>query len=158
MPASQLFPSKRDGWVVVLLLFSIAMSLFGIYVVLTSPEPLTSKLFFGVLVGSTMVFVLWLLASTWYEVSDTFLLVRSGPFRYHIALKSISSVTPSRNPLSSPALSLDRLLIRSTQGPGMILVSPADKSGFLNALVLRCPQLRREGDRLIARDEPVPGR
>jgi hypothetical protein len=42
-------------------------------------------------------------------------------------------VEETRNPLSSPALSLDRLKI--TYGNGKrIMISPADKIGFLKAI------------------------
>jgi hypothetical protein len=42
-------------------------------------------------------------------------------------------VVPTRNPLSSPALSLDRLRIEYGQGRA-IMISPADKGPFLRAL------------------------
>ncbi|MFQ5610075.1 MAG: PH domain-containing protein [Woeseiaceae bacterium] len=47
---------------------------------------------------------------------------------------------PTRNPLSSPALSLDRLKI--TYGPKnrKVLVSPADKESFVQALGLELEQ------------------
>jgi hypothetical protein len=59
--------------------------------------------------------------------------VRSGPFRWTIALDDIHAVTPSRDLRSGPALSLDRLRIE--YGPGReILISPRDQSGFLHDL------------------------
>ena len=45
----------------------------------------------------------------------------------------IQDITPSRNILSAPALSLDRLKIRFGKR-AFILVSPEDKDGFLRAV------------------------
>jgi hypothetical protein len=47
------------------------------------------------------------------------------------------------DPLSSPACSLDRLLLR--YGSRRIMISPADKIGFLAELQLRCPRVRQIG-------------
>ena len=53
-------------------------------------------------------------------ITDTDLVVRSGPFHWTIPLRSVRSVVPTRNPLSSPAVSLDRLRIehRDARAPG----------------------------------------
>jgi hypothetical protein len=79
--------------------------------------------------------------------------VRGGPFRWRIPLAAIVSVTPTRNPLSSPACSLDRLRIthRGPRGERGLLVSPASKTGFLDALARRCPELSRTTDGLAPR-------
>jgi hypothetical protein len=58
-------------------------------------------------------FPLWILGSTSYTLTSSHLLVRSGPFRWLIPLDSIQSIMPTRDPLSSPALSIDRLRIES---------------------------------------------
>ncbi len=49
----------------------------------------------------------------------------------------IESVIPSRNLLSSPACSLDRLHVRYPSSRRGVLISPEDESGFLSGLVLR---------------------
>lgn len=77
-------------------------------------------------------------------MGDRELLVRSGPFRWRIAIDGIESIRPSRSPLSSPALSLDRLEI--TYGGGRrLLISPEDREGFLEAIVARSRHLHRAG-------------
>ena len=76
---------------------------------------------------------LWLLCQTHYTFSGSELLIRSGPFSWKIAVADIRSVVPTRNPLASPALSLDRLQIN--YGPGKtLMVSPSDKEGFLASI------------------------
>ena len=57
----------------------------------------------------------------------------AGPFRWKILLDEITSVEETRNPLSSPALSLDRLKICYGNGRH-IMISPADTAGFLKAI------------------------
>ena len=70
--------------------------------------------------------------------------------RSKVPYDKIEGIRPTRNPISSPALSLDRLHIQagSSMGPN---VSPADKIGFLEAVAARAPHLERDGDRLVRR-------
>jgi hypothetical protein len=74
--------------------------------------------------------------STRYTLTESELRIVSGPFRWRIPLQEIRSVTPTRNPLSSPALSLDRLRIEYGNG-NWIMVSPRDKERFLKELQTR---------------------
>ena len=82
---------------------------------------------------------LWVLTSTSYTLTPAELIVRSGPFRWRRPLADITSITPTRNPLSSPALSLDRLRIE-TRGKAALMISPADRAGFLADLEARRAQ------------------
>lgn len=84
--------------------------------------------------------LLWLLADTWYEIRDGELRVRCGPCRWRVPLATIDSVETAP-PLeartqSGPALSLDRMLIRyrNSGGSAELVVSPADRAGFLAAM------------------------
>jgi hypothetical protein len=84
-----------------------------------------------------------------YGLDDTDLLVRFGVCRQRVPLADITEVRPTHNPLSSPALSLDRLHVQ--YGPGFfkaVMISPADREGFLDDLA-RSAGLKREGDRLV---------
>ncbi|MCP4632187.1 MAG: PH domain-containing protein [candidate division Zixibacteria bacterium] len=84
-----------------------------------------------------------------YEISPPDLLIRSGLTKSRITLSSIEVVQPTRNPASSPALSLDRLKIDyKKQGKlAFTLISPEDKNAFMNELVQKTEglQLREEG-------------
>ncbi len=127
------FPSKIDRWILVVLLLALLVqavafgavifegaSTGGLLVIAAS-----TLLLFG-LIGSTLRF-------TYYEVQRDTLKVVCGPFRWRVPIADIESVEPTRNPLSSPALSLDRLKIRYGKRK-VIMVSPADKKGFLKAI------------------------
>jgi hypothetical protein len=148
------FPSKRDAWLVIVLWISTAMLVAGAIVTLASPGSLAARLALAAAMLGAGGFGPWVLQSTGYRVSAVEIAVRSGPFRWQVPLDAIESVVPSRNPLSSPACSLDRLRIGYRDAHGRsraMLLSPADKSGFLAALAARCPGLVLTGDRLLAR-------
>ena len=73
-----------------------------------------------------------------YEIGDGRLVVRAGLTRSAIDLAAIRGVTPSRNPLSAPALSLDRLHVEHGTTFGT-LISPRDRGAFLDDLALLEP-------------------
>jgi hypothetical protein len=77
--------------------------------------------------------VLYVVLGTRYTLTDTELLIQSGPFGWRVPVQQIKRVVPSRNPLSSPAPSLDRLKI-SYNKYDWVLISPRDKAAFLDAL------------------------
>jgi membrane protein YdbS with pleckstrin-like domain len=84
-----------------------------------------------------------------YGITDEEIVVRHGVVRQRIPLAKIREVYPTRSPVSSPALSLDRLHIQF--GDGFFkaaMISPADKDGFLQELA-RKAGLARDGDRLV---------
>ena len=141
---SQWFPSKRDAWLVAILYGTAVLVLVafaGAWPRMGGIERSVSML----LTASTLGFLAWTLYGTGYGFENGCLLARSGPFRFRVELGGIVEVVPSRNPLSSPACSLDRLHVRTAQGRGL-LISPLDKPGFLAALVTAAPHLVVEGD------------
>jgi hypothetical protein len=84
-----------------------------------------------------------------YGMDETDLVIRVGLCRRRIPLAEILEVHPTRNPMSSPALSLDRLHVQF--GPGFfkaVMISPMDRDRFLDDLAKKA-QLKREGDRLV---------
>lgn len=95
---------------------------------------------------------MWVLYGTRYTLTEGKLIVQSGPFRWVIELDSITEVFPTRNPLSSPACSLDRLHIRYRPSRQGIMISPQDKAVFLQDLVVLSPGLTLDGDRMVRND------
>jgi hypothetical protein len=140
------FPSKRDGWLTVVLWISAAMCLAaGAAQLAVGPGVWGVVLLIAMACAAGLV--LWVLYGTDYTFARDLLDIRSGPFRFKVPVAEIVSVEPSRNPLSSPACSLDRLLIR--YGSRQIMISPADRSTFLDTLARRNARLVRRGDRLV---------
>ncbi|MDY0339913.1 MAG: PH domain-containing protein [Coriobacteriia bacterium] len=84
-----------------------------------------------------------------YGIGSEELVIRFGVFRVRVGLDRIERVSPTRNPLSSPALSIDRIAIRT--GPGIFsstMISPDDREVFLSMLANRAG-LSRDGDELV---------
>lgn len=127
------FESKVDNWLLLIVGLAMAMSLSA-FSVLLFVQPTVPNVFLALFILPVGVILpLWVLISTKYTVTQNELKVRSGPFKWVIARKDISSITETRNPLSNPALSLDRLLI-CYGNDKKLMVSPEDKEGFLKAL------------------------
>ena len=123
------FRSKVDSWLVAVLVISAAIALIAVLTVGIVVAPLASSaiLLFGVGLPT------WVLIATTYTLTPANLNVRSGPFTWRIPLNEIRSVAPTRNPLSSPALSLDRLRIEYGHGKS-IMISPAARDEFMHEL------------------------
>ena len=85
----------------------------------------------------------WMLRSTVYVASGTTLTARCMGSTRRIPLQSITALRASRDPLSAPALSLDRIAV--LHGGGTLLVSPADRPGFVQAILVSAPAISVEG-------------
>lgn len=144
------FVSARDTWLVVVLWLSVGMLAASVVPVLREPLAGAFRAGYVLLAVASGAFMLWVLYGTYYVLEPDALRVRSGPFRWQVRWDQITEVVPSRNPLSSPACSLDRLQIRFAGSRWGMLVSPEDRPRFLQAVAARAPQLRLEGDRLTS--------
>ena len=89
-----------------------------------------------------MLFVLHVFLTTWYEVNGHMLNVRCGfLINKDVDIRQIVSIKETYNPLSAPAVSIDRLEIKMS-GKDSILISPLDKEGFINALLKVKPGIK----------------
>jgi len=146
---TKVFLSKRDLWIFALVWVGMGLAAFGAVVQFRSGAPLLQRSLVLAISIVVVGFVLSLLYSISYTLDDRELLIRCGPFKYRIPLSEIDRVTPSHNPLSSPAASLDRLMIRWYSEKKRILISPDTKQEFMQELENRCEQLARVGDELV---------
>ncbi len=124
---NRVYPSKIDRWLVLVLAFSTlggALACAPAMVAASGAERVV--IVAGVLVAFGLP--VWLLSSTYYVLDDDTLHVHSGPFHWRIALRDVTAVTPTRSPLSSPALSLDRL--RVDYAGKSLMISPLDQAEF----------------------------
>lgn len=80
-----------------------------------------------------MLIPVWILFSTYYEIVDEMLWVRSGPLEWKIAILSISKIERSKSWVSSRALSMSRFKIDYGRGKS-ILISPKETDRFLHAI------------------------
>jgi len=128
----QSFRSKVDFWLILAL---VGLPIIALEFLLDGSgiDDRAATLVAVLIVAVVLALILWLYVSTRYTLTEEFLLVKSGPFSWSIPLRDIYAIEPTRNPISSPALSLDRLLIRYGGG-AELMISPADKAGFMAAL------------------------
>jgi hypothetical protein len=142
------YPSKVDWWLALLLCVPPVASVAACVALAvggrTAEWPvglLAVLLVFGIYAG--LVFPMR------YGMDETHLIVRFGVCRQRIPLANITEVRPTHNPLSSPALSLDRLWVQ--YGPSLfkaVMISPADRERFLDELAQKAG-LHRDGERLV---------
>ena len=123
------YRSKIDAWLLAVLALAMAVSLVVTFMTFSAGSPV-AWLVAAVTAGIGVGLPLWLLLSTRYTLEPRRLVVQSGPFKWHIAVADITSITPSSNPLSSPALSLDRLRIDYGRSSSL-MISPRNKDQFV---------------------------
>jgi membrane protein YdbS with pleckstrin-like domain len=125
-----LFSSKIDLW----LLLALLAAPVACILVLTEYRAALAGTFWwlGLILAVGLILPLWVLIATRYSMSDTALFVRCGPFSWTIPIAGITKIEPTRSPLSSPALSLDRL--RIVYDGGSIMISPEPRKAFLQQL------------------------
>ncbi len=130
---SKRFKSKIDRWLLYLLIAVIVFEVVVLGVAATQAGSVVAAL--SIVAAALLIVALIgsLLVRTHYTVQGNILRIASGPFSWKVPVDQIESVKATRNPLSSPALSLDRLQI-SYGKDRRIMVSPADKAGFLKAV------------------------
>jgi len=142
------FPSKVDWWMAAILILVplIELGICVMILITDGAEALVWGLIPLVLVALLYVLVV---VPIRHGISDRELIIRFGVIRYRVPLEKITEVRPTRSPLSSPALSMDRLAIRTKKGfLPQAQISPARREEFLALLADRAG-LERRGDRLV---------
>lgn len=140
---SRWYRSKVDRWVGVLLVVPPIAS--GVALVSLAAA---GRLGLAGLIGPAFVALLYvgLVFPIRYGLGPQVLVVRFGLVRRRIPLDAIRAVEPTNSPLSSPALSLDRLRIVFGDGlAGTVMISPDNRDAFLADLLARCPLRRSQG-------------
>ncbi|MEM9998203.1 MAG: PH domain-containing protein [Bacteroidota bacterium] len=133
------YRSKVDRWIAVAIGLTVLVSLGTTGLLLVEGKP-WGWLIGAVLVGVGAVWPAWAFLTTAYHFSDDQLVIRCGPSVTRVPLDEITAIKPTRDPLSAPALSLDRL--RITYGARkQVLISPQDQAAFLKALQERTATL-----------------
>lgn len=148
----RIFYSKRDWWL-------SAVAWLGIGVMLLSGVFMAAMFFvvsmvlvaLGMFVVAGFVFWTWL--RTFYLIKDGDLLIRSGPFRWSVRICDIEGIVPTRDALSSPAWSLDRLRIEHKGRWNGIMISPDAREEFLRSIAAADAGLFLDGDSVKRRQE-----
>ena len=122
----KIFKSKIDWWLGLILVYPIFLSITA----------LLEGEWIGLL-GLTGVvgFILILSKTTQYIINENQLVVKSTWIvNERIDISKITKIEKSNSILSSPALSLDRLLVRYNKYDE-VLISPKEKIEFINELL-----------------------
>jgi hypothetical protein len=127
------FRSKVDTWLLLLLVIAIVVQVWALVAVLSTNQSAAVSGLTAAIIIPGILLTVSVLMRTNYTVAGGVLKIVSGPFRWSIPIVDITEVVDSRSPISSPALSLDRLRISYGLNK-QVLVSPDDKAGFLRAI------------------------
>jgi hypothetical protein len=119
------FYSKKDWWLSLLIWFPMGFAFLSVWT--------GSTVWPRVLISVLVLFIGWIWLATYYEVREDVLIVRCGPMSERISINVITHIKKTRNPLSSTALSIDRLELRYGRS-GYVLISPKDQGEFVEML------------------------
>jgi hypothetical protein len=130
---ASVYRSRIDTWLIATLAGALAVVV--LVVVITIAEAGTALAFWSLVPGAFigLGLPLWILSSTCYTIDPPELRIRCGPFRWRIPIAEISAMTATRNALSSPALSLERIRISYSAGRSL-MISPRDADRFMHEL------------------------
>ena len=120
------FKSKKDIW--------LAVSIWGV-IILMFFMMITERNIVVYIVGIlNNALLLWLWFGTSYKIDDENLIVKNGPFKSTIDIKSIKKLRATKTLLAGPALSIDRIEIQYKRYD-FVIVSPKDKNKFIESLL-----------------------
>ena len=145
------YPSKRDWWLMLLMRGLAVFFIYTAFTVHTEPVAPWMKVFatgFFAVMSLLLIALCILPFYTSYSLDPNNLTIRLGPFSKAIPIADITEAYPSRNPLSSPAWSLDRVRIRLASHWFGALISPVRKHEFLAELARLAPHLHLADDRV----------
>ena len=136
------FRSEVDTWFIVLYAFLAWRLGWPLLRALVTGGPVAP----GLVVAAVVALggIAYVAATTTYTLTEEAIVVRCGPSRTVVRLAAIQTIRASRSLLAAPALSLDRLEVVASPGP-WLLISPADRPGFLREVLARAPHVRLEG-------------
>ncbi|MBA3714003.1 MAG: PH domain-containing protein [Pyrinomonadaceae bacterium] len=146
-----IYRSKKDWWLVSLVAAGMLLPfVLAIYNFVGGNSHEAWHMLFAGAVTTTVV--LLLTYPLYYEITPSELKVRCGILvRKQIPLSAIEEVRPTRNPLSAPAWSLDRLHVGYRKGgaESFVLISPEDKATFMRELAESDARLVVQGERVV---------
>jgi len=125
------FKSKIDWWTHIAMATLPLTTVFCIVLLFVTEEKIISAITAVFCLG-LCIFILPIWVNTYYVLGESELIVKCGFIKTKIAYASIKSVTETRNPLASVALSIDRIDI--IYKGGHVLISPKNKQEFLERL------------------------
>lgn len=127
------FKSKVDAWLAILLWGAVLSCFFPLFLTFDWVMLFTGLAMAG-LVGA-----LWV--GTYYLVEGDTLVISGGIVKRRIPIAQITTLRKTRNPLSSPALSMNRIEVSYGIGH-MVLISPKEQQAFIDMLLAQNPTIQ----------------
>ena len=130
----RVYKSKLGWEIIIPIVLTLAIVAFILFTVPSSWPGI-------VIIAVVSIFIIHLFSTTHYTIENTTLRINSG-FLYNkkIDILSIKKISETNDLTSSPALSLDRLEITYNKFD-CILISPKEKSAFIDELIAINPQI-----------------
>jgi hypothetical protein len=133
------FRSKIDAWLIVPVGIGVAApAIIGVGRLLAGRPGITTSV---VLIGASLALA-WLCMVS-YTITEDTIIVRRGPIRSQLPLNRLRELRGTREAMAAPALSLNRIEIRTDKGL-WLMVSPSDRLGFVPAIQDRVPSVRTD--------------
>lgn len=80
--------------------------------------------------------LIWVWFGTSYRIENESIQIKYGPFKWKVSIEDINSISKRKNLLITPALAMDRLLLRYGKY-GEILLSPKNEVEFIDLLLAK---------------------
>ncbi|WP_010235558.1 PH domain-containing protein [Clostridium arbusti] len=138
------FKSKITWWFHILIWSYILFTVRILSMYITNSSKLVIIIFVFMLILLILI-ILPMYVSTYYVLEDSYIYIRCGLItNIKIDYINIISFKESNNPISSPALSMDRIKIQYSINyyNNFILISPDRKKKFINKLNKRIKEIR----------------
>jgi Bacterial PH domain len=160
------YPAKQDWWVACLVVPSgvglVGLGAFAAYQTAMQGIPPSPGLILAAVMPVVGGLMLWMFCATSYEIAESDLITRLGPFRWRAPLDAIEKVVSTKGFRLIVGLglawSLDMLHVKYRKRNGRmafpVSISPRDKAGFLRELAAAAPGLKVAGD---GPDQVPPG-
>ncbi len=166
-------PAKKDVWAVCLIaLVVLACIGFGVFFIVM-PARNAASVGGGILLLLSGAFSFWVLLATTYEITSSHIVIRFGPLRWRVRIDETLEAAPTSSVWlvlggthGRFALSADAILIKYRKKNGKkwlgsiepaVLISPQDKTGFLQSLAEASPNLEQSEDGCIRIPPEIAG-
>ncbi|GEN85220.1 hypothetical protein SLU01_35320 [Sporosarcina luteola] len=141
------FPSKKDLWFG-LIIWGFVVFLIAAYVFGGEPigmQFITYNSIAGYILSVLIIgLLLWFWFGTGYKIEGGFIKIKFGPLTSKVKIADITKLSAAKNPLSAPALSIDRIEILYGKY-GIALVSPKNRVQFIKTLLGESPGIEVDG-------------
>jgi len=136
------YPAKKDfGTACAFIAFVLTLVGFGVFcIAIEGPGGGAIVVAAGILLVLTGFLWVWFWFGTAYEITSSHVIIRFGPIRWRIKMDEIAEAAPTSSAWlmvggrhARFALSRDAIMIKYRKR-NAVLISPQDKTGFLQAL------------------------